>query len=891
MHRSARARHALLLFSVLFTALAGSVRSAPANEPLRASSLHAIDRAQATGELSYSDATRQKLFYLFDRQRMEPQFNLEGTRPARCATLVLDDIRQNLDRLDPDTRALYESSVSPAPEAVLSYETTHFYIEYNTTGTSAVPLDDVSPANGVPDYIEWTATSAEFSWSTEVTSLGYHSPPASSASLYNGKYLIQFQAQASYGFTTVLSGQRTKIVLHNNFLGFPPNDDPEGDQIGALRVTMAHEFKHAIQRTYTNWTEGGWVELDATWMEDIVYDNVNDYYQYLAGPGSPFTEPQTPLDMAAAATTGSYEDCNWQHYQTEKLGNGHMLNFWNRRQTHSNEPVLTTYEQNLIASGATFADAWGEYVAWNFNCGDHAGSGFGYGEAPGYPTTTVTSQLTALPQPSTAGSVQHLASNIHLVSNGDGAIGGTPEFTFNGEAATNWRVSVVLRDLAGNSTRLPVTLVAGMGTLLANGFDYTDLSAAALVIGNPSQSGAAAPYAFSARAVAPLYVAHQRLWDTTQTGSPYTLEARITSGTATLDASSLSLVYRVNGGAEQSLPLSATGDPDEYAADVPAQPVGSTIEYRFVAHSTTGDVVSSPARAGNYYGFSVVSVFEPFETAGAWTVGDLGDAATTGVWQLAIPVGTSAAPDSDFTLPPGQSCFVTENAAPGAPPGTADVDGGKTTLLSPVFDLSSGGPYSRVSVRYHRWYSNHLGASFDDTWRVDASNDGGSTWTNIETEPQGQNAWVPVSVELLALFGTVNQLRFRFIAEDQGSGSLVEAAVDDFELIAVPEPSVDVSGNSPIALRLGPAAPNPSSTSIRFALEVAPGTPVHAWVRDVRGRVVREVLPAGTRLTEGRTQLEWNGVGGAGSRLAAGIYFLEVESVAGHASRKFVLLP
>jgi hypothetical protein len=104
-------------------------------------------------------------------------------------------------------------------------------------------------------------------------------------------------------------------------------------------VTVAHEFKHASQYSYTAWSEGNWVELDATWVEDIVYDRTNDYYNYIFGADSPFTNPELPLDNGGA---GLYEDANWEHYQTEKLGNAEMLAWWTRRLSFPGEAVLTT---------------------------------------------------------------------------------------------------------------------------------------------------------------------------------------------------------------------------------------------------------------------------------------------------------------------------------------------------------------------------------------------------------------------------------------------------------------------------------------------------------------------------------------------------------------------
>ncbi len=873
--RSAR-RLALLLVACV-SALAWPVAQAPASEtpePGAQGAVERLDAAVARGEITYSEAARQKLYYLFDRGRMDPAWSGGDMRPARCGTFVLAEIGADLTRLDAETRALYERStqVSSALAPTQVYQTIHFYIEYTTSGANGVPPADANPANGVPDFVEWTGTACEYSWSTEVDNLGYLSPQLTGGP--NNKYSISYQNQQSYGYTTVVSGNRTKIVLHPDFIGFPPNDDPEGDQIGALRVTVAHEFKHAIQRMYSSWSEGGWVELDATWMEDIAYDNVNDYYNYIRGAGSPFTEPQTALDGSG---TGSYEDCNWQHYQTEKLGNDHMRAFWLRRQSFPAEPVLTTYAQNLAASGVSFQDAWGEYVAWNFACGSRMGAGYGYGEANRYWAPPATS--TRLPVPTTAGSVEHLAANARLVTNADGVLGGTPEFTFAGAAAASWRVSVVLRDLQGNVTRLPMPLGGGAGSLLLASYDWTGIEWAGLVIGNASTSGAAASYTFSGRAVSPIVITHQRLWSTTNTSTSYLVTALMTPGSATPDPTSVQLTYRVDGGSTVAVPMMATGNPNEYSAGIPAQPVGSAVEYRITARSTQNDVVSSPA--GGYHSFNVDTVFEPFESAGGWTVGDVGDAATTGLWQRVVPLGTIAQPDADYTGAPGTTCFVTQNGTAGGVPGEADVDGGKTTLLSPVFDLSSGGPYTRVTTRYRRWYSNQLGSELDDTWRVDASNNGGASWTNVETATLGSNGWVPVSVDLLALFGAPVQVRLRFVAEDGGGGSLVEGGVDDFELVAVPQSAVGVPDPAIAGIQLGLPIPNPAGGETSLRLSLPEMAPVSAVLRDLSGRTVRRLVPEGSRLPAGPTTIRWDGRGERGSELPGGVYFLQV-TVAGH---------
>ena len=585
----------VLLLGCSLSALAGTPARAPASETPetgRPATLERLDAAVARGEITYSQAARQKLYYLFDRARMDPTWSLGDTRPARCGTAVLADLGAHLSRLDPETRALYERStgVSAVLAPTLVYQTTHFYIEYTTSGANGVPPTDVSPANGVPDYVEWTGTACEYSWTTEVNNLGYLAPQLTGGP--NNKYSISYQNQQSYGYTSVVSGLRTKIVLHPDFMGFPPNDDPEGDQIGALRVTVAHELKHAIQRMYSSWSEGGWVELDATWMEDIAYDNVNDYYNYVRGTGSPFTEPQTALDVSG---TGSYEDCNWQHYQTEKLGNAHMRAFWERRQVFPAEPVLTTYAQNLSASGTSFQDAWGEYVAWNFSCGSRIGAGYGYGEASRYWATPATSTHATLPVPTTAGTVEHLAANARMVTNHDRTLTGTPEFTFTGNASASWRVSVVLRDLQGTVARVPMPLSGGAGTLLLSAYDWSGLEWAGLVIGNANTAGTAATYSFSARAVSPVFITHQRLWSTTNTSTPYVVTALVTAGSAPPDPSSVELTYRVDGGGDGRRADDRNREPEPVLGQH-SRPVGRT--HRRVPHHGA----EHPERSGRLSG-------------------------------------------------------------------------------------------------------------------------------------------------------------------------------------------------------------------------------------------------------------------------------------------------
>jgi len=117
--------------------------------------------------------------------------------------------------------------------------------------------------------------------------------------------------------------------------------------------------------------------------------------------------------------------------------------------------------------------------------------------------------------------------------------------------------------------------------------------------------------------------------------------------------------------------------------------------------------------------------------------------------------------------------------------GNSDVDNGIVTLTSPTLDTSDGG----MVLSYWRWFSNVAGgAPNEDTFVVEVSDNGGASWIVLEVVgPAGQEAgggWYFVEFDLDLVSGLTpsNTFRVRFIAEDLGSGSVVEAGVDGISL-------------------------------------------------------------------------------------------------------------
>ncbi len=244
------------------------------------------------------------------------------------------------------------------------------------------------------------------------------------------------------------------------------------------------------------------------------------------------------------------------------------------------------------------------------------------------------------------------------------------------------------------------------------------------------------------------------------------------------------MFFRFDGGAYQSVNLSSLGG-SLYEATLPGASCGDTPEFYIEAvGQTVGSVFDPPQGASGPYtasvGTEVVAFDDNFESNQGWTVSGN---ATDGQWQRTTPTQGGDARISD---PPNDAdgsgqCYITDNGAD-----NSDVDGGNTILTSPTFDLSA---LPDAVVSYFRWFDNNEGGTASnpntEIFQVEISDNGGSTWTNLETVgPTGgevSGGWFFVSYNVADFVNTTSNVRVRFIAKDD-VGTIVEAGVDGFSI-------------------------------------------------------------------------------------------------------------
>ena len=198
-----------------------------------------------------------------------------------------------------------------------------------------------------------------------------------------------------------------------------------------------------------------------------------------------------------------------------------------------------------------------------------------------------------------------------------------------------------------------------------------------------------------------------------------------------------------------------------------------THEVATPAADTTFTALFQPAAATQVFA-------DNLETARGWVLSASGNTATTGRWQRGDPQATTS---EGIALQPAAcsggsvNCLVTGLNA-GSNAGVNDVDGGMTTIESPPIALPAAGA---ISLRI-RYYLAHLGnASSDDFFRVRLVDRNGvlhTLFTRSGQHLKTPGVWTTQSgMNLTAYAGQT--VRIRFEAADLGSGSLIEAGVDD----------------------------------------------------------------------------------------------------------------
>lgn len=230
----------------------------------------------------------------------------EVANDHRCGTFgfinnpKVKNVMQRRLNFDPTTGKpkFHDTLISPSGR---------FTIYYDTSGVHSVELIDKN-SNSVPDFVDSVAFYADSVYQIEVKQFGLASPTGD----FNPTYQIFLQDIGSgeteedssgfrdeggtYGLTInddeIFSGKYSSFMVIDNDFSKLDSARPEGGKpfptfktngVEAMKITLAHEFNHAIQ-FITGFDDSSFstvAEMLSVSFEEICFPEVNDYMQYV----------------------------------------------------------------------------------------------------------------------------------------------------------------------------------------------------------------------------------------------------------------------------------------------------------------------------------------------------------------------------------------------------------------------------------------------------------------------------------------------------------------------------------------------------------------------------------------------------------------------------------
>ncbi|MFQ6091767.1 MAG: MXAN_6640 family putative metalloprotease [bacterium] len=452
-----------LVLSLLFTGVLYSPTILRANEGEGSTTrFSAIDEAYDRGEIDYETALVQKVYALFRPQRLQARFKVEGLRPEKCATPLFLEIRNSWSGLSETARiTLGPYLLRPTePEEQETYGHAYttdaeyfdtpsglFKIWYVTTTDDAPDLSDIEPADGVPDWVNRCGEIFDHVWAKEIDQMGYRQPPQDGSWYPEGedyggdsKYDVYIEdlGRSIFGYTQseqrVSGRSMTSYIVIDNDYEWYPSYNRGREPIDGAKVTAAHEFFHAIHFGYdaVETSDQYWMEMSSTWMEDVVYDDVDDYLKYLK---SFFDHPEWSLDYFSGLYP--YGASVWVIFLSENYGQDIVRKIWEGCVTSS---ALSAMQTSLNNQGSGLAEAFKSFSAWNYFTGSRANPNLYYEEGADYPEVKFDQRHLSYPASGT-GKVDHLGAD-YVGFKPEKTSGGL-QISFDGVFNTTWGAVVI----------------------------------------------------------------------------------------------------------------------------------------------------------------------------------------------------------------------------------------------------------------------------------------------------------------------------------------------------------------------------------------------------------------------------------------------------------------
>ena len=283
-----------------------------------------------------------------------------------------------------------------------TYDSDHFRFYYTLDGSSNDAVEN-------EDYVTNMGAVFEEVWSFYIDSMGFDQPPLNPNNdhdLY--EIYIEYLSPTYFGLTFGEgSGESCYgfIKMRNSYTASQFNNHTVLENI---QVTAVHEFFHSIQFGYNCYEKFWFMEASATWSEDELYDNINDFYRYIPNF---FSNPNHAIGTEG---TFMYGTCIFFQYIDEHLGGRETIRkSWDYSRDYAspvNDISFLAIDAALQENNFSFEIAYNQMRIANqiLSSSENAGV-YSYEEADGY--------LTVVSPPRTQDSLFFEKGDIESIDN------------------------------------------------------------------------------------------------------------------------------------------------------------------------------------------------------------------------------------------------------------------------------------------------------------------------------------------------------------------------------------------------------------------------------------------------------------------------------------------
>jgi hypothetical protein len=356
-------RRTLAAVTVAVAAALATVPAVPASAAAASADAgpNGLEAVDEPAELTLSKALRT----------LEPE-SRAGTPAPDHASEVLRELFESLPELEGEERALAQQILARPTDGGSDPRGYGYSTGSVKSCKRTVCLHWVRSTADAPPNAAWARKSLavlNHVYRFEVGRLGFRRPVPDASHGGNSKFDVYLKDLGTglYGFCVpeyYKPGSRKVAagycVIDNDFSPSQFTGTPTAN----LKVTLAHEFFHALQFAY-DINDDPWIyESTATWMEERFADRVNDNRQYL--PVGQVRLSHIPLDTFADPGI-HYGNWVWWEYLSSRFGNRIVRQVWARLDANEGKPDMYSTQglRSALQSRGGFATVFAAYAGAN----------------------------------------------------------------------------------------------------------------------------------------------------------------------------------------------------------------------------------------------------------------------------------------------------------------------------------------------------------------------------------------------------------------------------------------------------------------------------------------------------------------------------------------------